>query len=316
MNFRTAIQIEKTTFNISHLDGILAMGSCFTEHIGQRLFYHQFKINQNPLGISYNPISISKHLLLLAGQACDSESTTEYDGYFFHYDFHSSFFDTSSKALIHQLREKIKAAQSSLARTNVLILSFGTSIVYRHKKNTNIVNNCHKQNADQFEKIQLSPNQMIQALVHSIQKIKELNPELQFIFTLSPVRHLRFGMRENSVSKAALNWAINELCNEHDYCHYFPSYEIFMDDLRDYRFYDSDLLHPSVEGVEYVWNLFSETYFEDHTKNLNQNIHTIQQGLSHRPFHEKSLAHQKFKENLQRKINHLKTSYPEFCWNI
>ena len=316
MNFRTSIQIEESPFTIGHTDGLLAMGSCFTEHIGDLLHYSQFDISKNPLGIAYNPISISKQLLMALTHNLEEDGFLRQSQQWIHYDFHSKFSSSNREELVQLINQSIQRVHSTLKDKKIIILSFGTSIVFRHKKTGSIVNNCHKQDAGSFEKIQLSATQMIKAMEIPLKKLKELNPQLEFIFTISPVRHLRFGMKENSVSKAALVWTINELTKQYDYCHYFPSYEIFMDDLRDYRFYGSDMLHPSKEGIKYIWQCFSETYFSKDTIDLNHKIKQIQQGLAHRPFHEASNEHQQFRTNLNNKIEALKTSHPKICWNI
>jgi len=292
------------------------MGSCFTEHVGDLLSHHQFDVLQNPLGIAYNPISISKLLLMSLNNEISEDGFIQEEGHWLHFDFHSKFSGGEQSELNDRLLQKIQTVHSSLKERKLIILSFGTSIVFRHKKTGNIVNNCHKQDAKLFEKIQLSPTQMIKALEIPLQKLKALNPKIEVIFTISPVRHLRFGMKENSVSKAALIWTINEMIKQYNYCHYFPSFEIFMDDLRDYRFYADDMLHPSEEGIRYIWQRFSETYFDNQTVELNRTIDQIQQSLSHRPFREASEKHQKFKANLKAKIQAIKALHPKICWNF
>ena len=254
MEFRTKIQIPISPFFINHSDRILMLGSCFTENIGHRLSYFGFNVHCNPFGILYNPISIFNVIKRIAHE----EYFTENDLYrhqdlFVSFEHHGKFSNTQVNVVLDAINNEIKLARQQLKGAKWLILTLGSSSVYRHIKQDKIVANCHKIPNIEFEKNVLT----IDAIKSAFNSIQHLVKDINIVFTVSPVRHWRDGAIENLRSKSILIECIHQLISENRNCFYFPSYEIMMDELRDYRFYAEDMLHPNEIAIKYIWKQFS-----------------------------------------------------------
>jgi len=306
MKFRTALKAITYPFSLTHQDHLLLLGSCFTENIGQYLAQYKFSPTINPFGILYNPISILDNL-----QRVFKEEKIGVDGLFQQGEFwyshlhHSQIFAENRVVLQQKIDTIDQATFQQLKEGNRLILTFGTAKVYHHKKWGGIVANCHKIDAQSFDSQILTIDAIINRYLPFLQQIKAKNKNLEVIFTLSPVRHIRDGIIENQRSKAILLAAIHEICDQLSFTHYFPSYEIMMDDLRDYRFYENDLIHPSKMAIEYIWNYFQSSFFNESTQQLNQKIHALRQAAHHRAFHPHSAAHQTFLKKQLKKLEQL-----------
>jgi hypothetical protein len=252
----------------------------------------------NPCGISYNPHSILKSVKYASGSLkVDLNDIAEHQGVFYHPDFHSHF-SASTKAKVYEnIQEHLEEARNFVS-SDVVILSLGSAFAYHEVPSGNIVNNCHKLPASSFEKKLLPVELVIQDLQDLVEILKAVNPNVSIIGTVSPVRHLRDGMVNNNRSKSTLNLALHAV----DDILYFPSYELLLDDLRDYRFYDRDLIHPSPEAVEYILEFFEGQYFSEKESNLRKKILQVQKDLEHRAFLPASSQHQKFLKGLIQKI--------------
>jgi hypothetical protein len=285
--FRTELAIVPKPM-IDHRTSITTNGSCFSDNIGQKLAENKFRVLVNPLGICYNPLSIHKGLMMTQP---DEDLFVESLGTWRHFDFHSKFFAQTREGL-----RELLTKQLPLPKTDIVMITYGTSWVYKHKATGKIVANCHKRPQNEFEKILLSPQEIIQ----SFEELKALIKQ-KVIVTLSPVRHIKDTLELNSVGKSILRHAIHNFKD----VEYFPAYEIMMDDLRDYRFYESDMLHPSDVATEYIWGKFEDRYFSKETKSLNERWQKIARSLNHRAFNEGSTEHRKFLQGVRHELKSL-----------
>lgn len=289
--FRTEVPITSAPL-IHHGSTIVTSGSCFSDNIGQKLSENKFRVLTNPSGTCYNPLSIHKGLTM---DEPDEDLFIESQGTWKHFDFHSKFSSNSKDDLRKILQEQLRSISG---RTDIVILTYGTAWVYRHKATNKIVANCHKRPQVEFEKILLTPAQVIESFEQLQSSLRQ-----NIIVTLSPVRHIRDTLELNAVSKSILRYAIHQLKN----IEYFPAYEIMMDDLRDYRFYDSDMLHPSKVAIDYIWDKFGERYFSKETRDINDRWQKVARSLHHRPFNIKTEEHKKFLNGLLKDLKELKS---------
>ncbi|MGL2988397.1 GSCFA domain-containing protein [Flavobacterium sp. RSSA_27] len=311
MNFTTKIPIFQNIKPIDYNSNIVSLGSCFAENMGDKLCYYKFQTQVNPFGIIFNPFSIAK----LIERAVVQRYFTKDDIFFFNerwhcYEVHSDCSTTTSEALLDNLNQLLLDTQKQLQEATHIIITYGTSWVYRHIETNAIVANCHKVPQKQFSKELLSIDSIQKAIQNTVSLIATLNPKCNFIFTVSPVRHLKDGFVENQVSKAHLIAAIYATTNtKQQTLNYFPSYEIMMDELRDYRFYADDMMHPSSMAIDYIWERFVATQIDEKAKVTMELVEAIQKGLAHRPFNPYSESHQKFEANLKEKIATLEAQY-------
>lgn len=307
MQFRTQIPISKTNNPIDYNSKIISIGSCFAENIAEKFDYFKFQNETNPFGIIFNPVSIDKIISRIIKQ----ELYTEKDVFFYNerwhsYEVHSDLSNRDRQELLETLNKAISETYKHLKEATHIIITFGTSWIYRNIESNEIVANCHKVPQKQFSK-ELLPVDVIQkSIQNTIDCIVSLNPGINFIFTVSPVRHIKDGFAENQLSKSHLFAALHQVLKTHHSqlitYNYFPSYEIMMDELRDYRFYAEDMLHPNQIAIDYIWKLFSENYISETSILTMQEVSEIQKSLLHRSFNPESEQHQKFLAKLQEKI--------------
>ena len=309
MNLQTIVPLKKEVKNsIDYNSKILLLGSCFSENIGDKLNYFKFQTNQNPFGILFHPKAIEN----LVTNAINKKKYLPEDLIFqnerWHcFDAHSSLSSADKNELLANLNSAITTTNKKLKEATHVIITLGTSWVYRFIETDAIVGNCHKIPQKKFLKKLLSVDEITKSLKTTIALLKSVNKNIHILFTISPVRHLKDGFTENMQSKSHLITAIHSVINANN-CSYFPSYEIMMDELRDYRFYAQDMIHPNKTAINYIWERFMETQISDSSKLTMQEIETIQKGISHRPFNKNSEQHQRFLKNLEvkkEKINSL-----------
>lgn len=296
-NFRTTFQIPPSENKFSLNSQTLTIGSCFADVVGNQLRDNKLEVLVNPFGTLFNPLSIFKILSPTYKQA-DERLYVENQKMWFHYDFHSQFISNSKGNLEAQINQTLFAINSLLPTTNQLIITFGTAFIYRLLNPQTYVANCHKMPNNLFKKELLSVKDICKSFAILHKELKEINPDLTIILTVSPVRHTKDGVPENQVSKSILRAACHYLTTDYEDVEYFPSYEIMMDDLRDYRFYKPDLIHPNEVAEQYIFEQFAETYFDDNLKDFVKEWASIQTSLNHRPFNEKSENHQAFLKKL------------------
>lgn len=298
------------SFHIDHYQRVMLIGSCFAESIGQRMLRHHFNVLVNPNGIMFNPLSISQCIdNCIDNDERSHSGLLERNGLHFSFLHHSSISHPDKEFLRKELKENQQKAHEFLKQANILILTFGSAFVYYHKELKMPVANCHKLPASSFDKILLSVNEIVQEYSALIPKLQSFNPDLKLMFTVSPVKYLKDGLEENNLSKATLLLAVHELKKKFT-ADYFPSYELVIDDLRDYRFFKEDLAHPNETAIDYVWEKFSDTYFTVSTRDLNIELSSINTSENHKLLFPESEDAIKFKSNLEHKKKELKTKFP------
>jgi hypothetical protein len=307
--FRTIVSAGRSNQQISLKNPILTAGSCFADAIGSRLKKYKFSALVNPFGISYNPFSIHKSLLYsIVNEHPTEHGYVENQHVHYHYDFHSQVSALNKTDLMRSLIQSIESAHHFIEHCSYIIITYGTAWVYKRVDYGEIVANCHKMPSRNFVKRLMTEDEIVQSFRELNATLLEMNSNAKVILTVSPVRHLKDGAENNSVSKSVLRAACYQITRQFENALYFPAYEIMMDDLRDYRFYKSDMLHPTEDAEDYVWEKFSECYFNDDTKNFMKRWDAILAALKHKPFHSSSPAHQIFLKDTQRKLEDLKTA--------
>ena len=310
MEFRTELKRSDKQLTISYNDKILLVGSCFSDSVGNILKTNQFQTSVNPFGTVFNPLIICKLLINAIDQVTYTpDGLGQQNGLFFHYDFHSKFSSEKSAKTIKMMNKASQKSGKFLRKSNFLILTLGSAIGYYLNSNGQIVGNCHKVPAKEFTKRLIQLQDMIKAFDDLIKKIYQVNSEIKILFTVSPVRHTREGLVNNSLSKARLLELAHHLTNIYDSVYYFPSYEIMMDDLRDYRFYQKDLIHPNGMAVDYIFKIFKDWYFSDSTTERLKKVEKILQSAAHKSQQASSANHQAFLKDL---IDRIKTLEKEF----
>ena len=311
MKLQTKIPLKRKTQNlIDYQSNILLLGSCFSENIGDKLSYFKFQSTQNPFGILFHPKAIENLITNTSNKKVYSSDDLIYQNEIWHsFDAHSSLSSASENELLNKLNVAISLTNKKIKEASHIVITLGTSWVYRYIETDTIVANCHKIPQKKFLKELLSVSEISESLARSISLIKSINSDAAVIFTISPVRHLKDGFIENTQSKSHLIAAIHTLVNKQDVS-YFPSYEIMMDELRDYRFYAEDMIHPNKTAINYIWRKFIDTWFSEETKSIMKEIDEIQKGLLHRPFHEDSKLHQQFLLKLEQKKSSLQERLP------
>jgi hypothetical protein len=293
--FRTELSIQPSVEKINLSSSILSIGSCFAEIMGKRLHANKFHTLSNPFGVIFNPISVFELLSQsISNQAPEMDSYFENQGVFYNYNFHSTLSSPSLEKLKEKVKQSIFTTNHFLSKGNWLIVTLGTAYVYELKKTCKLVANCHKMPSSLFNKKLLSAEEITQSFKKLYQELHKINPELKIILTVSPVRHIKDSLELNNVSKSILRVSAHYLSATYDKVSYFPSYELILDDLRDYRFYKSDLIHPNDQAENYVWEKFSQAYFDNETLNFIKDWQKLLQAIHHKPFHPETEAHQNF----------------------
>lgn len=312
MQFTTQIPIPESNHPIDYNAKIVSLGSCFAENIGEKFDYFKFQNSVNPFGIIFNPVSIENILSRALHQKYVTEEDIIFHNDLWHcFEVHSELSHQDKAILLGNLNQTIAQMHDLITTATHVIITYGTSWVYKLKATQQVVANCHKVPQNQFDKVLLSVSENERALANTLALIAQLNPHCSVIFTVSPVRHIKDGFVENQRSKAHLLSAIHEIVNsQSSNVKYFPSYEIMMDELRDYRFYADDMLHPSTMAVEYIWERFCLTQIAPAVYPIMEEVATVQKGLAHRPFHSDTDSHRKFLEVLAMKAAALQAKYP------
>lgn len=303
--FRTEINTSPS-YPIALKDLILTTGSCFAQQFGDWLQGNKFDVSSNPFGTTYNPISIHNNLLDALTNNLSEFLFLEQDEIWKHYDYHSQWWATEKENLIDLIQKQQAVVREHLTASKVVIITYGTAWVYAHKSESAIVSNCHKSSATLFEKRLLTVDEIIKSFNELYKELEKINPGVHFILTVSPVRHIKDTLPLNSVSKAALRLACDRIANKFNNVTYFPSYEIMMDDLRDYRFYERDMIHPTEEAFDYISQKFSDQYFTAEVVSFIEKWKNLRQALQHKPFHPYSSQHQLFLKDLLTKLNSIK----------
>jgi hypothetical protein len=312
MQFRTIVPVSKSKNQVDYNSNIISIGSCFAENMAAKFDYFKFQNQTNPFGIIFNPVSIEN----LFRRVCEQKLFQEKDVFFHNerwncYEVHSDLSHSDREELLEILNKTITETHKKLLEVTHIIITYGTSWTYRSIESDQIVANCHKVPQKQFSKELLSVEEIQKSIQNTVELIQNLNPKINFIFTISPVRHIKDGFIENQLSKSHLFTALHQTFDFRlSTCTYFPSYEIMMDELRDYRFYADDMLHPNQIAIDYIWSVFSKNYMSEEALVLMDKVEDIQKSLNHRSFNPASSQHQKFLSKLHQKIDVLQKEYP------
>lgn len=310
MIFRTEINPPISQSLIEHHHKISTIGSCFAENIGEYFSYYKFNVMSNPFGVLYNPVSVFNALMMLRVKKVFSGDDLIYDQYEWHSFYHHSDFSHHDKQkCLDKINKCIEDTGNFLTEAGYLIITYGTAFVFEHPEKKIIVSNCHKIPPNQFKRFLLSYQETKNTITDTISLLEQINPELKIIFTISPVRHWRDGAIENQLSKSTLFLALHESIKEKENCFYFPSYEIVMDDLRDYRFYKEDMLHPNKIATNYIWEKFSGSFLSGKCLGLISEVKKVVQAAEHRPRNPDSEKHKKFSLSMTEMINKLESKH-------
>ena len=311
MNFRTQVELPERETEIRHSERIMLFGSCFAENIGNLLKENKFRCDVNPFGVLYNPLSIANALnQILEGKEYEEEDLFFSGGLWHSWMHHSDFSAPSQEEALALMNFRLAKAKENLAKADWLVMTWGTAYVYIHQEMQKVVGNCHKQPDKTFRRLMLNAEAFVEECRGVLKKCREVNPNLKVLFTVSPIRHAKDGMHGNQLSKATLLLAIDEICRTCPDCFYFPSYEIIMDELRDYRFYADDMIHLSSKSVEYIWECFSRCYFSKETQAVMKEWMEIKKALDHKPFRPDSDAYRAFLSQIVLKIMQMKEKFP------
>ena len=305
MIFRSTIQIPKAKQTITHQQGVLCMGSCFASNIANKLTENGFEAC-NPFGALYNPISIAQGIqYAIQGTPVQQTDLFLQDEKWHHIDFHSDFSHSDKQTALQQINQAIARTHQAWQNSHVLIITLGTAWCYTWNQTGKVASNCHRLPAQQFKRHRLSLEQIVACLSDICTKASDK----QIIVTVSPIRHLKDGAHQNNLSKALLLLACEQIEKQLDNVSYFPSYEIMMDELRDYRFYADDMVHPSPLAVQYIWQRFSETFFSETTQKACADRLKITQMQQHRPSNTQSEAYQQLQEKIAELLNQWHDKY-------
>jgi|694.fasta_scaffold67241_4 hypothetical protein len=311
MKLQTEVLVTKSKFEINHRHKIISIGSCFSEHVGDKFKTSKFNILLNPFGQLYNPVSIANSIdLALEGKVYEESDLFFHLGRWHSFDHHSDYSDTNKETVLSRINNEIQALKSFIIDMDVMFITFGTSFYFHNIDLGKDVANCHKLPNKEFEQKMISVEAVTNRFNLLLSKLSELNPKAKFVFTVSPIRYFTFGNFENNVSKSVLFLAIEDLLKKNLNTSYFPSFEIIMDELRDYRFYNHDMIHPNQTAIDYVWERIGNTYFSNETLVMIKEIKQIVKDANHRPFNPNSYDHSVFKVKAIDKLNSLLDRHP------
>lgn len=311
MKFRTELNPISFPEKMEHGQKVLLVGSCFTEHMGIFLQESGFDIRQNPHGILFNPLSIRQAINdYCQHRHYQNDDLVFYKELFHSWNHHSRFSKPNTEDSLKAINNELDQGAAFLKDAQWIMITLGSAFVYYLADSDKAVANCHKFPAQTFYKKMLNPAQSAQCLNEIVDLIRVQNPSARIVFTVSPVRHAREGLIENNRSKASLLYAVHEMTEQHEHVYYFPSYELIMDDLRDYRFFMEDMVHPNRQATEYVWSYFKNAFFTKETSALADQISKLMISIRHKSFNPSTIAHKLFLEDLKMKIKQVQATYP------
>ncbi|MFT3737502.1 MAG: GSCFA domain-containing protein [Breznakibacter sp.] len=310
-NFRTEIFLNGAPFEIIPGEGIMLIGSCFAENIGQKFSEARFSPCVNPFGVLFNPFSVVDTLNSILEKRFFAPSDLIFDGQLWHsYFHHGSFSGNNMDKMLAHINHTVEVSHNELLNADHLFITLGTAWVYQEKESGHVVANCHKFPDSMFNRFRLTSNEVCGRLKSVLSDLKSVNPKINIVLTVSPVRHWKDTAYGNQLSKAVLLLAIDEICQEFDFISYFPAYELVLDDLRDYRFYADDMVHPNTLAINYVWSKLQDFCFGTKARMFIKGTTEIENGLRHKPFHPNTTQHKIFLEGLLKKIDSIENLYP------
>jgi hypothetical protein len=310
MDFRTPVTIARETNTIGYGQKTVFLGSCFANHMGRKFEYYQLPSSTNPLGISFQPTA----LVRLLERAVEEKPFSEADlicnnGVWNSLEVHSSLGSLAAETTLENLNHGLQSLRDNLKQATHLVVTLGTAWIYRYLETEQLVANCHKIPQRQFSKELLSPAEVTQSLESLYELAKTLNPKLRLVLTVSPVRHRKDGMVENQRSKSHLFAGLAPVLERPD-VKYFPAYELMMDELRDYRYYERDMVHPNPLAIDYIWERFKQTWITETDWKTMETVAKIRKGLAHKPFNPESAGHLAFLNKLREDVANMVNQYP------
>ena len=315
MKLQTKIPLQQQNNQIDYQSKILLLGSCFVENIGDKFNYFKFQSLQNPFGILYHPKAIENLILNAINEKVYDESDVFYLNERWHcFDAHSDLSSNSKDEILKNLNDSIKLTNEQINKSTNIIITLGTAWAYRFIETDSVVANCHKIPQKKFLKQIQSVKSIIESLEAITELIKSVNPNASILFTVSPIRHIKDGFVENTQSKSHLISAIHQVVEPRKNIYYFPSYEIMMDELRDYRFYAEDMLHPNKIAINYIWEHFQSVWISSECRQTMEEVDAIQKGINHKPFNLESEQHKEFQKRLELKKSQLQNQFPHITF--
>ncbi len=309
--YYTPVNIAPFLRKITYNDTLFFIGSCFSNEIAQKLSFFKFNVFSNPFGTLYNPVSIYQSLLRIVNKERVHTADFFLDGDIYKsFHFHSSMAGINVDSVIENINTIIEASHEFLKKSNFIFITYGTSFVFELKETGQMVANCHKVPASKFHHRMLTDKEVFKSITDTIECLRSINQQVDIIFTVSPVRYFKYGSFENQVSKSLLFVSLHKILQQYTNIYYFPAYEIFMDELRDYRYYASDMLHPSNDGIEHVWKRFKDALIEKSQHELMKQVEEIMQACMHKPMLPQSATYHSLRQNILSKIKKLEQQYP------
>jgi hypothetical protein len=316
MKLITEVTIPDYPFELDHNSPLMMLGSCFTEEIGRFLFNYLFPVCINPFGVTYNPGSVLKGLQsLTTKENYTAEDLRYYNGLWFSFDHYTRFSDPDKEKTLERINLRFHEAKEMLDKAALLIITWGTAWVYRHGKERKVVNNCHKLPAGEFVRERLRPAQVVDRYAPFLEDLFKQKPGLKVLFTVSPVRHWKDGAHGNQLSKATLLLAADDLVRSFpNHCFYFPSYEMVMDEMRDYRFYGTDLIHPNETATRYIWERFRKALITERSEKIINELEPLLKLKGHRPVRPSGSGQIRMEEKKASLQRGLRDQYPHLSW--
>lgn len=311
----TTVKVPEFSEKIRHDTSVSLSGSCFTEHITEKLERYKYPVLSNPFGILYNPVSIAQSIERIVNlEFFQRDELVFHQGLYHSMDHHGSFSSIDAEEVLKKINESIQQTHNKLRDCSFAFISPGTAKVYQYRETQAIVGNCHKLPGTSFSERLLSVSECESAFVKIYSALKSISPRCHVIWTISPVRHLKDGLVENQQSKATLILGVKEILKKHEDTGYFPAYEIMVDELRDYRYYNRDMTHPSPLAVDIIWETFQHAYIDPESSAKHAAIEKVKRAMEHRILHENKVATQAFVEREIKTIDQLQKQYPDLSW--
>lgn len=312
MNLRTKIEISKSNVDINHQSKLMMFGSCFSQNIGQKLLDNKFQAIINPFGILYNPSSIASSIKrLLSHREFEQSELVFHNEMYQSFMHHGSFSSNDKDKCITDINKEFNKSGSFINNTDTYLFTFGTAYTYKLNETGDVVANCHKFHASNFTRYRLSVEDIVNEWTNVIDNLLAINSKAKFVFTVSPIRHWKDGAHDNVISKSILHIAIDSLQTMYpDSLLYFPAYEILMDELRDYRFYAEDMMHPSSLAIEYIWQRFGDAFFSSNTLEISNKWMRISQAINHRPINAETNNYNNFLKQTLKRVVEFNKNYP------
>ena len=281
--FRTVVDLPQWPFRMFPADGFVFLGSCFAQHVGSRFAVYGMQAMVNPLGVLYNPLSIER-VIMQTAQPCVEPYIFQHEGQFRCWLAGTQYFADTAEGCAAQIRETLSGLKHWIENARYVFITLGTNVVYRHKQLDAVVCNCHRVPQQAFIEERIPLHECTESLLRTVKSLLEINPDIRLIFTVSPYRYAKYGYHGSQLSKSVLLLAVESVCESYpDVCYYFPSYEILLDELRDYRFYAEDMHHPSAQSIDYIWSRLAQCAFSTQTMQYLKEYEPIRKGLLHSP---------------------------------